>query len=223
MKLALITPQFAPNMYDLAAMLAADEVIFTDTEIWSRKGRTHRAEIRTEDGSIWLNLPVLTADKKKPIREVRLDSKQRWFEPFWNTLALNYSHAVYFDYFADELRNDLEQAEAFSKLIDFNLYFFSRILKYLEIEIPFKLAGRVKGYSSVPEETMRNLGADALYMEHHSRNYLRQPDAAPLFSASPPVYRQAFPEFRQGCSVLDLLLNVGPESYKILDPLLHKS
>lgn len=65
MILTILTPQFAPNLYDLASMLKADQVIFTDVEKWSRKGRTHRAEIRNEEDSQWINLPVVSEDRKK--------------------------------------------------------------------------------------------------------------------------------------------------------------
>lgn len=219
MKIALLTPQFAPNLYDLTSMLKADRVIFTDVEKWSRKGRTHRAEIRSEQGTQWINLPILGEDRKKAIREVRLDSQQRWYKEFWNTLSYNYQNATYFDYFADELHADILKVNDFEYLLDFNVYFFKRMLRFLEMEINFELASETEGYSTFPDECARNLGADVFYIEHQSKNYQRQSELAEIALTKHPNYRQSYPGFKPNCSVLDLLLNQGVESFKVMDAL----
>jgi hypothetical protein len=219
MILSILTPQFAPNLYDLTSMLKADRIIFTDVEKWSRKGRTHRAEIRNEEDSQWINLPVVSEDRKKAIKDVRLDHNQQWLEPFWNAILHNYKNATYFDHFEDELYYDIRQACEFEYLIEFNLYFFERILRYLEIEIEYELASNVDGYSTFPEETMKNLSIDVLHLEHQSKNYQRQSDHAETALKEHPVYDQAYPRFVAGCSVLDLLLNKGVESFRILEKL----
>jgi len=217
MKIALLTPQFAPNLYDLASMLKADRVIFTDVEKWSRKGRTHRAEIRNEKNSQWINLPVLSEDRKKAMKDVRLDHDQQWFEPFWNALMHNYKNATYFDHFEDELYHDIKQANEFEYLLEFNLYFFERLLRYLEIDIEYELASTISGYSTFPDEVFNNLNADTLYLEHQSKNYQRQSEQVEIALEQHPVYKQVYPGFIEGCSVFDLLLNEGVESFKILE------
>jgi len=217
--LALLTPQFAPNLYDLASMMKADRVVFTDVEKWSRKGRTHRAEIRNEDGTQWINLPVLSDDRKKAINDVRLDHDQQWFDPFWNAIHHNYRNATYFDHFEDELYHDFQKVNSFEYLLEFNLYLFERLLKYLEVDISYELASTVDGYSTFPDETSTNLNAEIFYLEHQSKNYQRQSKQAQIALKKHPVYKQAYPRFEEGCSVLDLLLNEGMESFKILEKL----
>lgn len=219
MALAILTPQFAPNLYDLASMLKADRIIFTDVEKWSRKGRTHRAEIRNEEDSQWINLPVLSEDRKKAVKDVRLDHDQQWFEPFWNAILHNYKNATYFDHFEDELYHDIQQAKQFKYLLEFNLYFFGRMCTYLEIEIEYELASKINGYSTFPDETMGNLSADTLYLEHQSKNYQRQSKQAEIALSKHPIYNQPYPGFVEGCSILDLLLNKGVESFRILENL----
>jgi len=219
MILTILTPQFAPNLYDLASMLKADRIIFTDVEKWSRKGRTHRAEIRNEDDSQWINLPVVSEDRKKAIKDVRLDHDQQWFEPFWNAILHNYRNATYFYHFEDELYHDIQQAFEFEYLMEFNVYFFKRLLRYLEIEIEYELSSKVKGYSTFPAETKKNLSADVLYLEHQSKNYQRQTKQAKIALEIHPAYDQSYPGFVEGCSVLDLLLNKGVESFRILEKL----
>ena len=93
------------------------------------------------------------------------------------------------------------------------------MLRYLEIEIEYKLASKVSGYSTFPDETKKSLSADVLYLEHQSKNYQRQTKQAQVAFGEHPVYNQAYPGFEEGCSVLDLLLNKGVESFRILEKL----
>ena len=211
MKTALIQPQFAPNLFDLSAMLRADTVIWLDTDTWSRKGRTHRAKIRAGDSTDWINIPILTEDKSKEIREVRIDQSEPWFPVFWNYLLHNYSSATYFDFYADELFTEFEFASQFEKLIDFNNYIFPKLLTYLEISIK---------YLSVSQGVFYIQKQDVIIQEYKSRNYIKQLDNALLHPQTLPEYRQIGKGFVSECSVLDLLLNHGPESFRILDLLI---
>ena len=220
MILAILTPQFAPNLYDLASMLKADRVIFQDVEKWSRKGRTHRAEIRNEAGTQWINLPILQEDRKKAIKDVRLDHSQRWFEPFWNAIAHNYQNATWFDFYEDELKSDIQKVNDFEYLLDFNLYFLQRLLQFLELNIQFELASNVEGYNTFPDETASNLGSEALFIEYKSKNYQRQSKQAKTALSEHPIYPQAYSGFEPNCSVLDLLLNEGRESFRVFEKLL---
>lgn len=219
MRLALLQPQFAPNLYDLAAMLKADLIVWEDVEKWSRKGRTHRAQIRGHNGLQWINLPIRTEDKAKAIKDVRLDHSRDWLEPLWNAIYHNYKTATYFDLFVDELRNDFETAAKFEKLLDFDLYFFERMMTYLEIDLQPKMASDIPEYDTFPDQFVKNMGADTLYLEHESKNYQRQTKLAIEALSDHPEYRQAEKGFVAGCSLIDLLLNYGKESFKVIDSL----
>lgn len=220
MKIAILTPQFAPNIFDLASMLKADNVILQDVEKWSRKGRTHRAEIRNEDGTQWINLPVHSDDRKKAIKDVRLDHSQRWFDPFWNAIAHNYKNATWFDFYEDELKSDIQKVDEFEYMLDFNLYFFNRLLQFFELKMNYELSSTIKGYSTFPDETALSLGAETLFLEHKSKNYQRQSKHSNRALLIHPEYNQSYSGFEPNCSVLDLLLNEGKESFKVIEKLI---
>lgn len=219
LQLALLQPQFAPNLYDLSAMLKADLIVWEDVEKWSRKGRAHRAQIRGHNGLQWINLPIRTEDKEKPISEVRIDHSRDWLEPLWNAIYHNYRTATYFDFYIDELRNDFETGAGFTKLIDFDLYFFDRMMTYLEVDLHPKMASEIPEYDTFPDKFVKNIGAETLYLEHESKNYQRQTDQAVIALETHPVYKQAVKGFVPDCSVLDLLMNYGKESFKVLEEL----
>ncbi|MGN8224744.1 WbqC family protein [Gracilimonas sp. BCB1] len=217
MRLALVQPQFAPNLYDLVAMLKADRVIWNDLEQWSRKGRTHRAVIKGEQGKQWINIPIKTEDKKKAIGEVRIEHEEEWIEPFWNALYHSYSEATWFDFFVDELQHDVEKAAEFEKLIDFNIYFFGRMMTYLELNIEYELASQTADFDSNPNTFMGNTKADILYQEYDAKNYQWLSDQAKPALEKHPEYAQLGDDFLPECSIIDLLMNCGKESFKVLE------
>ena len=61
----LIQSSFAPNVYDLSAFFRVDQVLILGGQRWSRKGRSHRAAIRTREQRQGIGLPIRTDDKKK--------------------------------------------------------------------------------------------------------------------------------------------------------------
>lgn len=221
MRLALLQPKFAPNLYDLAAMLKASRVVWNDLEQWSRKGRTHRAAIKGEQGLQWINIPIKTEDKKKAISEVRIEHEEDWIEPFWNALLHNYSDTTWFDFFAKELEADIRQFAKFEKLLDLNIWFFGRFMEYLEFELDYTLASQIPEFDPDPDEFREHIGADVLYQEHDSKNYQWLSDSAKPGLENHPEYNQIGDHFLPGLSLLDLLFNEGKESFWVLEELIE--
>ncbi len=200
MKIALIQPQFAPNLYDLISMLRADRVVLLDEDSWSRKGRTHRARITDSE---WINVPIKTDDKKKPIRKVRIDHSTDWYPPFWNGVYHNFHSAMYFDYFEDELKALFEEVRRSKKLIDFNLTIFQRLMNFMEIELKFDLASQ----SEFQFEEHH-----IIFQEYQSKNYIHRLEGASFSEIEQP---EIVPIAE--LSTLHLLFHYGPESYKLID------
>lgn len=220
MKIALLQPTFCPNLYDLACMLQADEVLVQDCEEWSRKCRVHRAKIRTPGGIQWINIPVRTEDRSKPINKIRINHETLWWEPILKALKYNYRNSIYFDFYEPEITADFQKARNYTYLMPFSLYLRRRVFTYLQLSIPHKLASEVSWYDSNPDLLAEKTGAEAILHEHKSRHYMRQ---ATRYFREPdfthPKYRQHFPGFEPHCCLLDLLFQFGPESFKITDQL----
>jgi len=222
MKLALLTPQFAPNLYDLAAMLNADQIILQDVERWSRKSRVHRARIRTPEGTQWINIPIRTEDRKKAICDVRIDHEEDWITPLLRSIEYNYRNSIYYDFYEPEITADFESARDHEFLMPFVLYIQERLLDFMDISLEYTLASQVDGYTSDPDELARKLGAETLYQEHDSRHYQRQGKMKTDPTFTHPTYHQHFEGFETGCSILDMLFQFGPESFRITDELRAK-
>ena len=221
MKLAILQPVLIPDLHDLAMMLASDVVVLQDTETWSRKGRTHRALIRTPDGTAWLNVPVVTADRKKPINRVRIDHSDPWIEAILRTLKYNYRNSVYYDFYEPEIRADFESGFQFELLLDFSLFLRRRLFQFLNLNLNLNLhfSSSIPNYDSKPDILAQTLSADTYWQEHDSRHYMRQGENKSEFPFTNPQYRQHFDGFEPECCLLDLLFQYGPESFRILDRL----
>lgn len=221
--LAILQPVLIPNLHDLAAMFAADVIILQDLEPWSRKGRVHRARIRTPDGSQYLNVPVKTEDRKKQIREVRIDHKKKWIPEILNALEFNYRNSVFYDFYEPEIRADFESAEEYEFLLPFVLFMRKRIFRFLELEIQGRviLTSQLEGYDSDPDQLAINLGTGVYYQEPDARHYQRQGKNQRELPFIHPVYRQHFDGFKTDCCLLDLLFQYGPESFRVIDQLIR--
>lgn len=221
MTLALLFPQFAPNLYDLAIMLQADRIIFQDCETWSRKSRVHRAKIRTPKGTQWINIPIRTEDRKKAIHEVRIDHDEDWIAPLLRSVKYNYRNSIYYDFYEPEIKADFESAREYTHLMPFILYLQKRLLRFMDISIEYELASEVQSFSSNPDKLAKEMHVDTLLQEHDSRHYQRQAEMKTELDFNHPTYHQHFEGFEPWCCLLDVLFQFGPESFRITDKLKH--
>ena len=221
MKLAILQPTFIPTLHDLAVILQADRVVLQDIEDWSRKSRVHRAKIRTPEGTQYINIPVMTKDRDKPITRVRIDHSKKWIEPLLRALEFNYRNSVYYDFYEPEIRSDFESADDFDCVWGFNLYLRGRIFRFLELDdLPeFILASDLNDYDSDPDQLARNLNAKQYFQEPGARHYQRQGKNKSTLTFKQPEYRQHFDGFESDCCLLDLLFQYGPESFRVIDEL----
>ena len=236
--------------------LSPDTLLITDCQTWSRKSRTHRALIRTPEGTTYLNVPVVKEDRAKPIHEVRIDQRSNWINPLLRTLEYNYRNSVFYDFYEPEIRTDLEKGHETEYLSDYSEHLWSRIFTYLELSFRFGVireserawstaqasmgrsssgrsssgrssmdgsstvqASPAKSSTADPDEMAETMGADCYVQEWESRHYMRQGDRAATFSVDIPAYRQHFEGFEPDCCLLDLLFQMGPESFRVVEGL----
>lgn len=219
MKAAVLYPQFAPDLYDLSIMLNADRIILQDVETWSRKSRVHRSKIRTPNGTQWINIPVKTEDRKKPINELRIDHSTDWLTPVLRSLAYNYRNSIYYDFYEPDIQKGFKKAKKYDYLLPFILSFWKKLCSLMDIELDYTLASELTGYSSDPVKLAKGIGASELFHEHDSRRYQRQKGMVANDCFTHPVYYQHFDGFEPNCCMLDALFQLGPECFRIVEQL----
>ena len=219
MKLALLLPQLAPNLYDVAAMLQADRIILQDVEQWSRKSRVHRAKIRVPHGTQWINIPLRTEDRKKAIKDVRIDHSEDWVTPLLRSIEYNYRNSIYYDFYEPEIKADFQTAPDYTYLMDFILYIQKRLFQFMDMSFDVEMSSNLPNYTSNPNLLADRLAVDTLFQEHDSRHYQWQADQHSRPKFNHPEYHQHFEGFEPGCSILDILFQFGTESFRITDQL----
>jgi len=228
---ALLLPTILPDVAWLEAVLRADEVMILDTELFSRKSRVHRGKIRTPDSTQWIHIPIHPGDKKKSLNECHLDHSLDWFTPLWRSIEFNYRNSVYFDFFEPEIKNDIQNLKQFEWFSDASAYFVTQLFKYLEIDsLPaqkdvvknkFRSVSNVYGNRKMNELiTMGEFDTSTrtIILEFESKNYVPQiVQSDHLYTL--PKYRQHFGGFEPNCCLFDLLFELGPDAWKLLDAL----
>ncbi|NBB77247.1 MAG: hypothetical protein GVY02_07700, partial [Bacteroidetes bacterium] len=113
------------------------------------------------------------------------------------------------------------KANDYTYLLPFVLYFRSRIFRFLELdELPkFKMASKLEPYDPDPDLLAKNMNADIYYQEPGARHYQRQGSNRSKPAFRHPEYRQHFEGFKPGCCLIDLLFQLGPESFRVIDQL----
>ena len=223
--IAIVQSNYIPwkGYFDLIRKV--DAFVLYDDVQYTRRDWRNRNKIKTPQGLQWLTIPVQVKGKyTQAIKDTRVDG-HHWMASHWNALCYNYAKAAYFN----EYRSRLEplylecREELLSRV---NLRFILAICELLGIKTPITWS---MDYPAAEGQSERLLaiclaaGAECYLSGPAARNYLNEG----LFRAAGvevewmdysdyPEYRQLHGAFEHGVTVLDLILNEGPEAVRYL-------
>ncbi len=221
MKTGCLAPALLPDLEHLAVVMLTSRTFYLTDEPFSRKASAHRAKIRTANGVQWLHVPVRTEDRRKPYSEVRTDPDTAdWVNSWTKALDSSYGNSVYYDFYRDELLDDFRRAAEYSLLDDVLTYLNKRLFTYLELNELF--SEKTSRTTSTEFTNYISQNPESTVIIESRGRYYRKPGRIPAasiqeFSGSLPKYRQQFPGFEPGCSILDLLFHYGPQYFEITD------
>jgi hypothetical protein len=200
-----------------------DVFIVLDDIQYNKNGWQNRNRIKAGDVSLLLTVPVFERMAQN-LDEVRVDNGTRWRKKHWRSIEQAYSKAPYFYEHAPFL--EATYARDWEKLNDLNRFMLEYFIEKLGI------ASRV-AYSSeldvpgVATERLLNLiravGGDCYYSGAHALEaYLdsgvleRAGVGLELQQWEAPEYPQLGRGFIPDLSILDILMNCGPGSLRII-------
>lgn len=221
--LTILQPVLIPNLADLTLIVEAEKIYYSDCDRWSRKSRVHRAKIKTADGTAYIHIPILEEDRKKSIHQVRIDHHVDWKTPLLRTLEFNYRKSLYYDFYEPEVTALFESAIEYDLLIGFIRHLNRQLFTYLELTVTDQIfyGSEIAPDLTHPDKICTLLGETGYRQDSSSSRYHHVGKDAPPFHFTHPVYRQHFEGFEANCSVLDLLFQYGPESFRIIDQLIQ--
>lgn len=224
--IAIHQPNFLPWIGYFAKILAVDEFILLDTSQFSKGSYQNRVQIKTPQGAAWL-----TANVKKekvsfvPANIIKLADFDRWKVKHLKTIRANYSKSANFSYFFDQLSNFYENSE-FEYLCDFNIALIELCCSALGIESSrFLRSSDLEIIGSNDDgliEICQKVNANSYLSGSGGKNYQDESKFAEngisleYISFEHPDYTQLWNGFDARLSILDLLLNEGKSSGKIL-------
>jgi hypothetical protein len=197
-----------------------DEFVFYDTAQYTKNDWRNRNKIKTNNGVLWLTIPVKHESLAQTIENTKVIHKD-WTQNHWKSIAQNYSKARYFKRYKD-IFAELYSSSKYEYLSEINYKFIRAINDILGIETKIRFSSE---FSLVDGKSERLLGickdcnADIYLSGPAAKDYLDEP----LFESNNikvewmdysgyKEYAQLFQPFEHGVSILDLIFNEGEES-----------
>lgn len=203
-------------------MMQSDVFVLVDNVQFQKKEFQNRNRIRTKEGWMWLTVPVLVKRRfYQNINEVLINNNETWKKRHLRSILINYSKAPYFK----ELKDDIIEiySKNYSNLIEINQTIINFVIDKLKIKTKTFLGSDIgikgkktdliidickktdcKTYLSGPtgRKYVDVKKFDEVNLNHLFQNFIH------------PTYKQQFKPFIPNMSILDILLNEGPEKSK---------
>lgn len=195
----LFSTAFFPPIAYVATLLQHAEIMIDTKETFPKQTYRNRMEIMTAGGVRVLTVPVVRKNHSRT-EEVGIDYKERWNIIHLRTLEAAYSASPYYLYYKDGLTALLTQR--YDKIVEMNTAALTWILKQLKSSCSIKY-------------TTDYLPAMGEKMDY--RNVFSP--KVPYPTERHPKYYQVFSDrqpFKPNLSILDLLMNQGPEAKEYL-------
>lgn len=199
----------------------ADEFILLDSVQYTKNDWRNRNQIKSPSGLLWLTIPVHTPNRQSMLIQDVSVSHSKWIRKHWNSIAQNYAKTLYFkDYktFFEEMYFSISTEQ----LSAINHHFIVAICDLLNIKTKLSWSTEYQTSSDRNQRLIdicQQLGATHYLSGPAAKSYL---DEALFNQAGIQVcymnysgyreYPQFHPPFEHGVSILDLILNTGPDA-----------
>jgi len=200
---------------------SVDEFVLYDDAQFTQRDWRNRNRIKTPDGLKWLTIPVEVKGKfPQKIKDTRI-SDLGWARKHWSLISANYSKAEYFSGYR-ELFEELYLTCDEKYLSQVNFRFLEAVNRVLGITTRISWSRDyqlVEGKNERLVSLCQQAGATKFLLGPAAQVYLDET----LFQqenikvewmdySSYPEYRQLFPPFDHGVTILDLIFNEGPNA-----------
>lgn len=204
----LSTTYFGPVQWYQKMYRSEQTVIDTD-ETFLKQTYRNRCYIAAANGVQALTVPV---EKARLTRDVRVSDHGDWRRVHWNAIQSAYGESPFFEYYQDDLRPFYEHRWEF--LADFNEAIRQVVCELIDIH-PTILTIPADTPSLHPSLSSLHPSPFTPHQNADFRTAINPKHPAPDDDFHPLPYYQVYSArygFQPNLSVLDLLLNMGPES-----------
>jgi len=195
-----VSSAYLPPVEYFSLFQNADNILIEKEENYHKQTYRNRCCVLSAGGIQTLTVPVyLGSLHKTPIKEIRIDYSKRWQQIHLRAITASYGSSPFFEFYFEDLERII--MENHELLIDLNSGLTEIAIKILGLEKSIAFTA-----SFVPPGKRNN---DFRYSVTPKRKSL----------ITPKKYSQVFSlnnEFIPGLSIIDLILNTGPEAINYL-------
>jgi hypothetical protein len=222
----VLQPGYLPWLGFFDQLRRADVFVYYDDVQYDKHGWRNRNRIKTQNGPLWLTVPVLRSGTAFPkILDVEIDRRAPWARKHLASVRQAYARAPFVDRYLPEL-DALLQRE-WTHLVDLDLACVDLLATWLHLQPRIERSSRL-GINGERSERLvnicRHFGATTYVSGDAAEAYLdlalfaRNGIAVEWQRYAHPVYPQQHGPFVPYLSALDLLLNCGDEAPLIAFP-----
>ena len=222
-KVAILQSNYIPwkGYFDL--LHSVDPFIFHDDIQYTKNDWRNRNKIKTPSGAQWITIPCGT-NEKRLIYEVELKDAS-WQRKHWNKIKNNYQKSPFWNLYGNFFE-EFYLGHKWTNLSHLNQYLIKIIAKeFLGIKNIVFDDSRKYNLTEKKElrvlELLNKVGATCYISGPAAKDYIQEEnfknqgvELSWFEYTSYPEYDQMHGEFIHDVSILDLLFNCGPDSYR---------
>ena len=194
MEVLLSTTYFGPIQW-YQKLYRAEHVVIEQWESFQKQTYRNRCLIATTQGIQALTIPVVRGETSL-MKDIRISDHGNWRHLHWNALQSAYGESPFFEYYQDDIQPFFTQR--WDYLFDFNEAIRQKMCELIDISPQVSLTGSFQPKADHDFREAINPKHPAPDADFESRSYYQ-------------VYQQKH-GFLPNLSILDLLMNTGPES-----------
>jgi hypothetical protein len=221
MKISILQPSFIPWIGYFKIIKKSDIIVFLDDVQFNKRSWQQKNNIKTATGPLNLTIPVFSKNKfNQKINEVLIDYKNDFIKKHLVTIAQNYSKAEYFKLYFNNIEKIYNQKPKY--LFDLNSQFiFFFIEKIFNVKKKYYFSSDLNFKSKKSQlilDICKKFNSDIYISAEGAKDYL---DEDSFKNEKIKIeynrynncnYRQLYGSFISNLSIIDLLMNEGPNS-----------
>lgn len=198
--LILSTAYYPPIQY-FTEIIKSEKILIEQHETYPKQTYRNRCYIFSANGVLPLSIPIEKGSFHKiKLRDIKIDNSRKWQREHLHAIKSAYNSSAFFEFYAEKILQPLESKHRY--LVDLNMDILEILLDILEIDIEIdKTATFIKQYGDDCHDMRYSISPknDTVYQ---TREYFQ------VFS---PTYG-----FKPNLSIIDLVFNMGPETWSLL-------